>query len=87
MCNTMPATTPITKRTRISRAIAIIQNKLFSLAESDGVVKVNSVVVLRVDKIKINVYTKMHIPLLNDMPLSQQEQISLLSIGTYLHLD
>lgn len=83
----MPATTPITKRTRISRAIAIIQNKLFSLAESDGVVKVNSVVVLRVDKIKINVYTKMHIPLLNDMPLSQQEQISLLSIGTYLHLD
>lgn len=83
----MPATTPITKRTRISRAIAIIQNKLFSLAESNGVVKVNSVVVLRVDKIKINVYTKMHIPLLNDMPLSQQEQISLLSIGTYLHLD
>lgn len=83
----MPATTPITKRTRISRAIAIIQNKLFSLAESDGVVKVNSVVVLRVDKIKINVYTKMHIPLLNDMPLSQQEHISLLSIGTYLHLD
>lgn len=83
----MPATTPITKKTRISRAIAIIQNKLFSLAESDGVVKVNSVVVLRVDKIKINVYTKMHIPLLNDMPLSQQEQISLLSIGTYLHLD
>lgn len=83
----MPATTPITKRTRISRAIAIIQNKLFSLAKSDGVVKVNSVVVLRVDKIKINVYTKMHIPLLNDMPLSQQEQISLLSIGTYLHLD
>lgn len=83
----MPATTPITKRTRISRAIAIIQNKLFSLAESDGVVKVNSVVVLRVDKIKINVYTKMHIPLLNDMPLSQQEQISLLSIGTHLHLD
>lgn len=83
----MPATTPITKRTRISRAIAIIQNKLFSLAESDGVLKVNSVVVLRVDKIKINVYTKMHIPLLNDMPLSQQEQISLLSIGTYLHLD
>lgn len=83
----MPATTPITKRTRISRAIAIIQNKLFSLAESDGVVKVNSVVVLRVDKIKINVYTKMHIPLLNDMPLSQQEQVSLLSVGTYLHLD
>lgn len=83
----MPATTPITKRTRISRAIAIIQNKLFSLAESDGVVKVNSVVVLRVDKIKINVYTKMHIPLLNDMPLSQQEQVSLLSVGTSLHLD
>lgn len=83
----MPATTPITKRTRISRAIAIIQNKLFSLAESNGVVKVNSVVVLRVDKIKINVYTKMHIPLLNDMPLSHKEQISLLSIGTYLHLD
>lgn len=85
----MPATTPITKRTKISRAIAIIQNKLFSLAESDGVVIGNSVVVLRVDKIKINVYTKMHIPLLNDMPLSQQEQISLLSVGTYmyLHLD
>lgn len=46
----MPATTPITKRTRISRAIAIIRNKLFSLTKSDGVVKGNSVVVLREDK-------------------------------------
>lgn len=62
----MPATMLITKRTRISRAIAIIRNKLLSLAESDGVVKGNSVVVLR-QNLKKNVYTTMHTPLLNDM--------------------